>query len=126
MQVEELHVLELLLNKSITLVAEAAFQHKLWMPKLEPLQNIAQIKIIHCYIDPKLARSRFIQRGLLDPQRSYFHNDKGVQAAETKIELPIAGYNPPKMNVPTLTVDTSNEYIPKIEEIVSFVRNLDT
>src|ERR1051325_1802864 len=30
-------VIRLLLERSVTLVAEAAFQHKLWAPKLEPL-----------------------------------------------------------------------------------------
>lgn len=115
-------VVELLLTNSITIVAEAAFQHKLWIPKLELLKNIAEIRIIYCRIDPKLARLRFIQRGLSDPQRAFFHGEKAVQAAKEGI-LPIGNYNPPIMNVPTLTVDTSNGYEPEIEEIVSFIHN---
>ena len=114
-------VVELLLTNNITVIAEAAFQHKLWIPKLELLKNIAEIKIIYCRIDPKLARLRFIQRGLSDPQRVFFHGDKAVQA--TKGILPIGNYNPPVMNVPTLTVNTSNGYEPKIEEIVLFIHN---
>src|SRR3954471_8964714 len=33
---------ELLLSRRVTLIAEAAFQHKVWAPKLEPLQQIAR------------------------------------------------------------------------------------
>jgi predicted kinase len=40
--------IELLLSKKISLVAEAAFQHKLWHPKLIPLANTADIRIIVC------------------------------------------------------------------------------
>lgn len=115
-------VIELLLTNSTTLVAEAAFQHKLWIPKLELLESIAEIRIIYCRIEPELARLRFIQRGLSDPQRAFFHSDRAVQAAKEEI-LPIGNYNPPIMNVPTLTVNTSNEYEPKIEDIVSFIHN---
>lgn len=117
-------VVELLLTNNITLVAEAAFQHKLWIPKLELLKNIAEIKIIYCRIDSKLARLRFIQRGLSDPQRVFFHGEKAVQAVKEGI-LPISNYNPPVMNVPTLTVNTSDGYEPKIAEIVSFIHNRD-
>lgn len=113
-------VVELLLSKKITFIAEAAFQHKLWIPKLELLESIAEIKIIYCRIDPELARLRFIQRGLSDPQRAFFHSDRAVQVAEEEI-LPIGNYNRPRMNVPTLTVNTSNGYEPKIPEIVSFI-----
>lgn len=114
-------VIELLLTNSITLIAEAAFQHKLWIPKLELLESIAEIKIVYCRIDPESARLRFIQRGLSDPQRVFFHGDKAVQPA--KGILPISNYNPPIMNVPTLTVNTSDGYEPKIAEIVSFIHN---
>ena len=53
----------LLLRHRITLVAEAAFQHKLWSPKLEPLRSIARLRIVVCTIDPRLARSRHIAAG---------------------------------------------------------------
>jgi predicted kinase len=114
---------EFLLSKNITLIAEAAFQHKLWIPKLEPLQKIAQIRLIHCSIDPKLARERFIKRGLSDPKRVHFHSDKAVHAAKEEIELPLVNYEPPRMAVPTLTIDTSDRYSPNFEKIAIFAYN---
>ena len=112
---------ELLLTKGITLVIEAAFQHKLWFAKLEHLQKISEICILLCSIDPPLARSRFIQRGLSDSNRERFHGDRAVHAAKDGIQLPIGEYDPPRLSVPTLEVDTTKGYQPEMEEIVSFV-----
>ncbi|MDP9315271.1 MAG: ATP-binding protein [Chloroflexota bacterium] len=112
--------IELLLHNGITLVAEAAFQHHLWQPKLEPLQAIAEIRIVVCSIDPALARARFIQRGQLDPERERYHGDWAVRAAKEGQELPINTYDPPHLPVPTLTIDTSEGYRPTLETIVMF------
>lgn len=114
---------EFLLSNSITLVAEAAFQHKLWAPKLESLQKIARIKVVICSVDPYVARSRVVQRSLLDPRRMRFHEDLVVDAAKEGGELPISTYEPPKLSFPTLTVDTSDGYHPAIGKIVSFVHD---
>jgi predicted kinase len=118
--------LNLLLTHRITLVAEAAFQHKLWAPKLEPLQKIASLRIIHCEIDPKLARSRHIERGLADPSRERFHGDLAIQAFREGRELPIETYDPPHLDVPTLNVDTSDGYNPTLQSIVSFTSSSPT
>jgi predicted kinase len=115
--------LTLLLSRRITLVAEAAFQHKLWAPKLQPLRDIARIRIVVCAVDPELARARHIERGRADPARERFHDDRALQAAwesQRERELPIEDYDPPHLDVPTLTVDTSDGYRPAFEAIVSF------
>lgn len=110
-----------LLSKRITLVAEAAFQHHLWAQPLEQLSQISQVKIIVCTVDPRLARSRFIQRGLSDPNRLRFHSDRGVRAAQNGVELPLENYDPPLLPIPTLEVDTSDRYYPNLEEIETFL-----
>jgi predicted kinase len=113
----------LLLERGVTLVAEAAFQHRLWAPRLEPLRAIAGIRIIVCAVDPALARSRHIARGLADPGRERFHGDPAVQAAREGRPLPIEGYDPPGLDVPTLAVDTTDGYDPPFESIVRFARS---
>jgi predicted kinase len=113
-------ILDFLLTKQITIVAEAAFQHHLWAKPLEQLSRISQIKIIVCVIDPYLARSRFVQRGLSDPNRLRFHGDWGVRAAREGIELPLGNYKPPLLPIPTLEVDTSNGYSPSLDDIETF------
>lgn len=114
-------ILEFLLIKQITLVAEAAFQHHLWATPLERLLQISEIKIVICMVDPHLARSRFVQRGLSDPNRLRFHGDWGVRAAQEGIELPPGDYHPPLLPIPTLEVDTSNGYFPNLDNIEAFL-----
>src|SRR5207237_648930 len=112
--------IRLLLGRRITLVAEAAFQHKLWAPKLEPMREISRIRIIVCHVDAALARSRHIARGLADPAREQFHHDRAIQTARDGRELPLGEYDPPRLDLPTLMVDTTNEYWPSFETIASF------
>jgi predicted kinase len=114
--------LQLLLSRQITLIAEAAFQHKRWAPKLEPLREIARIRIVICTVDPALARSRHVQRGLADVDRERFHPDAVMQAAREGREVPIEEYDPPHLDVPTMTIDTLDGYQPSLERIVSFAR----
>jgi predicted kinase len=113
--------LEFLLSKQITLLAEAAFQHNLWALPLERLSHLSQIKIIICVVDPHLARSRFIQRGLADPNRLRFHGDWGVRAVREGIEVPLKDYDPPLLSIPTLRVDTSDGYSPSLDDVVDWL-----
>jgi predicted kinase len=110
---------ELLLRHGVTLVAEAAFQHKLWAPRLQPLLTIVKTRVIVCSVDPELARSRHVERGLADPDRERFHGDQEARAGR---RLPIGSYDPPKFDVPTLVVDTTQGYRPALETIISFAR----
>lgn len=110
----------LLLSHRITLVIEAAFQHKLWVPKLEPLREIAQVRIVLCTVDPELARARQIERDRSDQTRAWFHHNKLAQAVRNGSNLPLMRYDPPRLDVPTLTVDTSEGYDPDFETIVLF------
>ncbi|MEX0884900.1 MAG: AAA family ATPase [Phycisphaeraceae bacterium] len=117
--------IELLMDRGITLVAEAAFQHKLWAPKLEPHVGRWRMRLIVCTIDGKLARTRFIERGVADPLRERFHGDRAVRAHREGVELPIGEYDPPQLPVPTLSVDTTVEYSPPLSDILKFVRASD-
>lgn len=112
---------ELMVSSGISLVVEAAFQHKLWAPKLEPLQDLTRMSVVICTVDPSIARARFLERGLADPTRERFHGDRAVPAAKEGIPLPAGDYDPPRVSTPTLCVDTTDGYHPNMEEIVSFV-----
>lgn len=112
--------IELFLSKNISLVAEAAFQHKLWLPRLTPLADIADIRIIICDIDPELARNRFIDRMTTDPDRERFHGD-GAELLQHPDDSLLTAYKAPDLPVPTLTVNTAERYTPDIESIVQFI-----
>jgi predicted kinase len=111
-----------LLDRRVTLVAEAAFQHKLWAPKLEPLRRIARVRIIVCGPDAQLAHARHRERILGDPDRERFHDDRVLHVSLGGGDAPIRPYDPPRLDVPTLTIDTSDGYRPAFEEIVAFAR----
>ena len=82
--------------------------------------NAARVSIVVCTVDRDLARSRFIERGLADPARERFHGDNAAHAAKDGVELRVMQYEPPKMDLPTLTVDTTDGYNPTLDQIVSF------
>lgn len=113
--------IELLLLKNISLVAEAAFQHKLWYPKLMPLLDRADIRIVLCDIAPELARNRFIDRMASDAGREKFHGD-GAELLQHPDDSLIISYKAPDLPVPTLRVDTTKEYNPDITTILEFIR----
>lgn len=112
--------IELLVSRSITLVAEAAFQHSRWEAKLRELEARAQIRFVICEIDADLAQQRHIERGLADPLREKFHDDDAVRAARLGQSTPLQPYDPPKLGVPTLRVETNGEYVPTLKEIAAF------
>jgi predicted kinase len=115
-------VIELLLSKRISLVAEAAFQHKLWQPKLMSYLNIAAIRIVVCEISPGLALTRYTDRLAADPSRESYHGDQAELAKETGYSL-ITSYIEPDIPVPTLQVNTTDKYDPGIPKILAFIRS---
>ncbi|OQP40062.1 hypothetical protein A4H97_17770 [Niastella yeongjuensis] len=110
----------LLLSKGISLVIEAAFQDKLWRPKLTNLLQQATIRIIVCKTDTALIRERFATRLLNNPGREQFHGDQSLN--EEQFALLIENYQPVNMEIPTLQVDTTNQYNPDMEVVIQFVK----
>ena len=110
--------LALLLDRNVTVVAEAAFQHKVWSWRLDPLLPVARVRIVLCELDADRALVRRIARGEADPQRARFHPN---EAAHNRTGG-MVDYDPPRLEVPTLRVDTSDGYSPSFEAIVDFAR----
>lgn len=113
--------IELLISKGISIIIEAAFQHKLWEPGLSHYLNKAEVRIIICTINHDIAKSRFINRVINDPGREKYHGEKLVGISRETASL-IEQYETLEMPAPTLQVDTTNEYIPGIREIINFIK----
>lgn len=116
-------VLELLLGGGVTTVAEAAFQDRLWRPGLEPLQNLAQLRIVHCTVDADVAFQRNLRRRENDPLRQA-HADPGPQDAAKHAQGHNA-FDRVSVDVPWIEVDTTDGYRPWLSEIVAFVSGQD-
>jgi len=111
-----------LLKKNVSILVEAAFQHKLWDVVVPRMMEIARTTILVCEAGPELSARRHLERGLADPQREFYHGDKRVALfRETGHFEPGGEYIPPGYSVPTLRVSTVDGYEPSLEEIVAFV-----
>ncbi len=110
-------VLELLLKAGATTVAEAAFQDKVWRPRLEPLTGIAQFRIVHCAVDAAVAFERSANR-LRDTPTRRAHADPREEAEHAATHR---AFGRPKLDAPQMEVDTTDGYRPALNEIVAFV-----
>ncbi|WP_055531166.1 AAA family ATPase [Streptomyces graminilatus] len=114
-------VLKTLLEVGVTLVAEAAFQDRLWRPNLEPLTGLAHLRVIRCTTQADVAHDRIVQRAKADAHRAA-HGDQDLLEAIAAGEHSLDSWMPISLDVPTLTVDTSDGYQPGLEDIADFVR----
>jgi predicted kinase len=110
----------------ISVVIEAAFQHKVWEPRMPKLLELAAPLIVLCSADGAVAARRHLQRGLENPGREFYHGDKRVAHYRKTGEIsPPASYAEPEFDVPTIQVSTEGEYIPCIDEIVKQIQSSD-
>lgn len=113
------HTLGDLLKSGTSLVAEAAFQDRLWRPGLESLADLADIRIIRCVVDPELARTRITHRAATQPSRSV-HGDAAFLHRIAEGQRPIESWVPIALDVPSLVVDTTQGWKPSLARIVEF------
>jgi predicted kinase len=112
-------VLELLLRAGVTAVAEAAFQDHVWRPRLEPLRELARIRVVHCTVSAAVAHERVRRRLARDPSRRA-HADR--PAADAAGHAPRHdGFVRLAWDVPEIEVDTADGYVPGLAQIVKFV-----
>jgi predicted kinase len=92
--------MSLLLRAEVTLVAEAAFQHRVWVEGLSPLDDLATLKIIRCVVSDQVARDRQQRRMLTQSTRAAHADGEHLIQADT--------FEPIHLDAPTLDVDTSD------------------
>lgn len=110
----------------VSVVIEAAFQHKLWEARMPQIQELSEPFILVCSIDEMVAAQRHLERGLADPQREFFHDDKRVAIyRETGVLSPPGEYSPPDFQLTTVEVSTTAEYVPSISDIVRMIEGMD-
>ncbi|MFI1648252.1 AAA family ATPase [Streptomyces avidinii] len=114
----------LLLRAGTSVVAEAAFQDRLWSLGLEPLMKIADLRIIRCTTPALTIAQRITDRAHCDSHRAA-HGDKALLA-----DMEAGVYDPDQfvpigLDAPTLMVDTSDGYAPGMAEIQRFLLRPD-
>ena len=106
-------VLRLLLEAGVTTVAEAAFQDRIWRPYLEPLMDLADVRVVQCVVAEHVAHERIRLRETSEPTRRA--HDQG-QAHR----LLGPGFARLALDVPSIDVDTTDGYVPGIEDVARF------
>ncbi len=110
-------VLRVLAVAGVTVVAEAAFQDRLWRQGLKPLMDLVHLRIVHCTVDDAVARERLAR---LRPA----HGDRSPAALRALSgERPFAGFERISIREPSIVVDTTHGYAPALPEIVAFVNH---
>ena len=71
-------VLRVLLEASVTVVAEAAFQDRLWRGGLDPLVGLAQFRVVRCRVDAATSFERASARAALNQSRLKAHGDSTI------------------------------------------------
>jgi predicted kinase len=99
-------VLRVLVTAGVTVVAEAAFQDRLWRSGLEPMSELAKLRVVHCTVDVAAARTRIASRRA---------------AAERGRAASFAAFERISISAPSIVVDTTDGYSPGLAEIVEFV-----
>jgi predicted kinase len=111
-------VLRVLLAAEVTVVAEAAFQDPLWRPGLEPLADLAELRIVNCTAVVAVARERIARRrAAAEPGRTAHAEILNLDALEQSF-LSFARIS---LAAPSLEVDTTDVCAPDLAEIVAFV-----
>lgn len=111
----------------ISVVIEAAFQHKVWEPRMPEILELASVWIVLCSAGDELAAERHLKRGLENPEREFYHGDNRVaHYRKTGEALPPGNYTAPEFDVPTISVSTDGEYSPCIDEIIKQIQSTDT
>ncbi|MEO3779469.1 AAA family ATPase [Micromonospora sp. B11E3] len=112
-------VLHLLVTAGVTTVAEAAFQDRLWSPGLQPLIGIADIRVVQCQVPAQTAFDR-VQRRQDETATRRAHADAYLGDHQTHA-VGHHGFQPVRLDVPEIEVDTSDGYRPGLDEIVASV-----
>lgn len=108
----------------VSLIIEAAFQHPVWEWRMPKILELSHPFLIVCSVDAEIAAERHLQRGLANPRREFYHEDKRVSLyrATGGMGTP-QPYAAPNFDVPTLQVLTENDYSPGLDEIVNKIES---
>lgn len=113
-------VLTVLARSRVSVIAEAAFQDRLWRPDLLRLAELAEVRIIHCTAPQQVLHDRIAHRAERDAHRRA-HSDADLLAEIDAGTRTAESFVPVTMDVTQMSVDTTDGYEPDLDHIAQFV-----
>ena len=114
------------LANNISVVIEAAFQHRVWSAHVPAIAEIGDVFVVVCAIDDEVAARRHLERGLQEPKREFYHGDRQVREfRETGVMAAPEPWEPPELELQTIEVSTVGEYSPGLGEVVQWIEKRD-
>jgi predicted kinase len=114
-------VVRTLLGAGVTVVAEAAFQDRLWRPALEPLAELAQLRVVRCQVDAAVSFKRAVDRAAGSAHRRRAHGDSTAGTELAHWEEAFRSFEHISLPAPAIEVDTTDGYAPALTEVLAFV-----
>jgi hypothetical protein len=96
----------------VTIIAEAAFQDRVWRAGLASLAELAELRIVQCHVDPAVAYAR---------RRSEQGAHAGLSDVLEDWERAYSSFERLSVAAPSIDVSTTDGYVPDIDEIIGFV-----
>ena len=116
-------LLQHFLSTGISVIAESALDPAFAVDELRPLLAHARAVLLHCATAPGENQRRFVER-FTQGKRHHIHPDADYIARIEAGESPWAAFDEPlPLGVPTLRIDTTDGYVPALEDIIAFVRS---
>ena len=84
-------VLDLLLEAEVTVVAEAAFGHRVWVQGLDRLDRSPDLRVVRCVVEESVARSRMERRMAEDHTRAAHADAEHLAASPGYVPLSCRG-----------------------------------
>jgi predicted kinase len=114
-------VLHVLIAAGVSVVAEAAFQDRLWRPGLAPLAELAQLRIVRCTVDATVSFERAARRAAASQSRLRAHGDSTLGKGIAEWAQAFESFEHISLSAPSIDVDTTDGYAPTLEEVLDFI-----
>jgi len=114
-------VLHVLIAAGVSVVAEAAFQDRLWKPELEPLAELTHLRIVRCNVDAAVSFERAARRSTTSESRLSAHGDSTLGKGIADWRQAFESFAHISVSAPSIDVDTADGYDPDLDEIVAFI-----
>lgn len=117
-----IETVQMLLEAKVSIIVEAAFQHRVWSSVVPNWQIFSDVSILQCTLPAEVCSERYIKRGLDDPRIEFFHGDNGVRKSSGSGKCYVLGeYDAPRLDCPMLEVNTEDGYNPSVTKIQAWL-----